>query len=155
MKPEFPSDNKYIEVVHTLDKWQLRLTTGNCGIFAVALQEVFQTGTLFTVGDFAHILLKHNGKFYDGETIYPSIEELKLSHWGQYFHEEPDDRTNFEDFKPDEAYDIIQSNTNCTHSKEFFEDILKSKFELVPEHHQITLDENYTVNDTIKELSTV
>ena len=72
----FPSDTEYTEMLRRLPKYnKLNLTTGNCGIFAISLQELFNVGTLVAFGskqdrDFSHVLLEYNGYFYDGEGIH-------------------------------------------------------------------------------------
>ena len=132
---KFPTDDEYLEFVTELDKCKLRLTSGNCGIFAYALKEVFQTGELFNTGGFCHILLEHDGKYYDGEGIYNSFEELQDSHWGNYIRDlnDYDDLVNCDN---NEAYDRILEGTCHTLGKEFFIELIKKEFKLT---HQTKL----------------
>ena len=86
---EFPPDEKYIDLICRLqeindNKRHLKLTTGNCGIFAIALKKIFNDGELLNLQNCCHILYMRNGKIYDGEALYQSIEDLKDSEWGDY-----------------------------------------------------------------------
>jgi len=125
----FPTDEKYLEFVHSLDRHELRLSNDNCGIYAFALKQVFDEGRLFNIGDFSHILLERNGKFYDGERIYNSFNDLtNHSHWEEYY-EENYDHYELEKDAPENAYNKIKTNTCCNRDKEFFINLIKKKFE--------------------------
>jgi hypothetical protein len=128
MKMNFPSDEKYLEFVQNLNHFKLRLSTGNCGIYAYALQEVFEEGHLFNIGNFSHILLERNGKFYDGEQIYESLDSLINSRWGEYY-ENDYDHYELKENDPEDAYGKIKANTCNTLSKEFFINLFKEKFD--------------------------
>jgi len=129
MKMNFPTDEKYLEFVHSLDKYRLRLSNGNCGIYAFALKEVFDEGLLFNIGDFSHVLLERDGKFYDGERIYKSLDDLAInSHWSHYY-EEDYDHYELEEEDPEDAYYRIKTNTGCDRDKDFFINLIKEKFE--------------------------
>lgn len=120
----FPPDEKYLKFVNKLvERDDLRLTNGNCGIFAYALKEVFKSGTLFNVGGFHHILLQYNNKFYDGESIYESLEDLKNSRWGEYF--DPDGGELIDN---DETYDTIKNHTAYSGCKDDFIKIIRDEF---------------------------
>ena len=125
----FPTDEKYLDFVESLNKHKLRLTCGNCGIFAFALKEVFDDGMFYNVGGFAHVLLERDNKFYDGERIYNSINDLEGSRWGEWFDDDDDPyRLNEED--PETAYEEIQRETSCSLGKEYFIELMKEKFEI-------------------------
>lgn len=106
----FPTDKEYETFVKKLEphQWKLRLTNGNCGIFAYALKEVFETGELFSINGFCHVLLKYEEKFYDGIHLYRSYDELKDSRWGKYID---DDNENIE-ILDDSALTRIENNTS-------------------------------------------
>ena len=126
----FPTDEKYLDFVESLNKEKLRLTCGNCGIFAFALKEVFNDGVFYNVGGFAHVLLERNNKFYDGEKIYNSIDDLEGSRWGKWFDDDDDPhRLNAAD--PETAYKEIQNGTSCSLGKEYFIRLMKEKFEIM------------------------
>lgn len=89
MPKKFPTEKEYLTKInkmrHYLDG-MMRVTSGNCGSFAVALKKVFGEGKLLALwskGDdiyeegFSHVLLDVNGKLYDGIGIHSLIEELK------------------------------------------------------------------------------
>ena len=129
MKMNFPTDEKYLEFVHSLNKRKLRLSNGNCGIYAFALKQVFDEGSLFNIGAFTHVLLERDGKFYDGEKIYNSLDDLKNDYnWREYYDDEYD-HYELEEDDPDDAYEEIRHNTCNTLSKDFFINLIKEKFE--------------------------
>jgi len=68
----FPSNIKYMRIINSLPK--LNLTTGNCGIFAFAIKEIFGEGKIIATvsgsGNIGHVLLLRNGLYYDGINIY-------------------------------------------------------------------------------------
>lgn len=129
MKMNFPTDEKYLEFVYSLDRYHLRLSSGNCGIYAFALKQVFNEGLLFNIGNFSHVLLERDGKFYDGEGIYNSLNDLATSsHWKNYYKENYD-HYKLEKNDPKDTYKKIKDNTCCDRNKEFFIDLIKNKFE--------------------------
>lgn len=117
----FPTDEEYEEFVKKLQphRWKLRLTNGNCGIFAYALKEVFETGELFCIDGFCHVLLKYEKKFYDGVRLYHSYNELKNSGWGNYIN---DNDKNTEILKDNDALSKIK---NCTCNDRKVEDFIQ------------------------------
>ena len=136
----FPTDEQYLKFVEGLDKRKLNLCTGNCGVFAFALKEVFKTGELFKVGTFSHVLLKYNDQFYDGEGIYRSIDDLYDSKWGQYVDDDDDDDPyELEFYEPEEAYGRIKEETWAQLDKSVF--IQRIQKELIPMIAQRTLDQ--------------
>lgn len=88
-KVEFPPDEKYIDLICRLSEINkneryLNLTTGNCGVFAIALKKIFDDGELINLEEGCHVLYKRGNKIYDGESLYQSIEDLRDSFWGKY-----------------------------------------------------------------------
>jgi len=126
----FPTDKEYKKFVQKLNQAKLRLTCGNCGIFAFALKEVFKDGQLFNIGDFSHILLEHDNKFYDGKKIYKSFDELrKDTHWN-YYYEDEYDHYDLEENDPNNTYKKIKRNTCYSIDKEYFINIIKKSFNM-------------------------
>lgn len=122
----FPTDEEYkrfIEFIETLDKDELRLCTGNCGMFALALYNTFKEGTIVILDDYSHVLIEHNGKYYDGIHIYQDLNELERSIWGCYLHRgmvraEYNDKT---------IYNITEGTRN-TKLPTFFENLIRNYF---------------------------
>lgn len=132
----FPTDEEYEEFVKKLypHQWKLRLTNGNCGIFAYALKEVFETGELFSISDFTHVLLKYEERFYDGVTIYHSYDELKNSRWGRYMNEDED-----EILDDDDAFPRIKNHTSNDREVEDFVQLITAG--LIDQNLEDVLDE--------------
>lgn len=63
---------------------KLRLCTGNCGIFAIALRNLLGKGEFLRIGGFAHIVLKLDEFTYVDGTGKSTLEELLAdwSYWG-------------------------------------------------------------------------
>jgi len=63
---------------------RLRLTTGNCGCFAIALRHLLNDGDLFDFGHCAHVVLKLGDRYVDGTGIY-SLTGIKeqWERWGK------------------------------------------------------------------------
>lgn len=73
--------NRILQTIEELDLVRkLRLTTGNCGCFAIALRRLLKDGNLFAIGHGAHVVLQVSSLYIDGTGIY-SKEEL-MENWG-------------------------------------------------------------------------
>jgi hypothetical protein len=68
--------------------YSLRLKTGNCGVFAIALQKYLGYGELVEMSYFAHVLLKiDNDLFLDGTGIWTAKKLQYDQLWGEYYEE--------------------------------------------------------------------
>lgn len=123
---EFPSDEEYKEFVKSLHKYsELRLTCGNCGVFVLALKEVFGVGKIYDIDNGSHILLKYNNKYYDGECVY-TFDELRDGHWGRYM------RYTFCEYNDnDVAVKKVLSNTSHNQTISFFTQIIFDEFKRI------------------------
>jgi len=123
-----PTDEEYKEFVEKLDAEKLRLTCGNCGIFAYALQKVFEIGDIFSIQKGCHLLLKYNDKYYDGENVY-TWEELIDSEWGTYLLPFDEEHSKFQilDFEEDaQLIEEIKKETTWSIEPEEFIEIIKN-----------------------------
>jgi hypothetical protein len=69
-----------------------KLTSGNCGVFAIALKEIINDGELYGFDRTYHIVLKLEDKYLDGTGIYTK-EEIEKQ-W--YYKVEKEDITEQE-----------------------------------------------------------
>ncbi len=82
-------DELYNEIVDNLSK-DLHLVTGNCGVYAIAIRDLFFPFSKFwgvidneIMDGYAHIVVERNGRYYDGEGIW-TYNSLK-ARWSKHF----------------------------------------------------------------------
>ncbi len=91
---------------------RLRLVTGNCGVFAIALKRLLQKGELYNIGNGAHVLLKLvRNSYVDGVGIHTGNELRKI--WGRWGSG-----------KIDNDEDVIIKQTANSYSIEEMEEII-------------------------------
>ena len=67
--------------------YRFRLSTGNCGVYAIALQKFLGFGELVEFDDFSHVLLKiDDDEYLDGEGIHTEQELRNHEKWRIYFN---------------------------------------------------------------------
>ena len=73
---------------------KLHLTTGNCGVFAIALKHLTGLGELYGINSHCHIVLKLARRLYVDGTGMMNVRELKeeWSSWGWRFAPNDDER---------------------------------------------------------------